>query len=672
MANPSTRLTIGIFAEDGPLARTLASARGKLAAFDKSVRKLERNRAFRMFERDLKIVNRNLTKGIVLAGVFGAAVSAAGLAGAVGVYALAAALAVVGVGMAALSGLALVGIGIAFVSQSKVVRDAWRETTDYIKSEGLKLAQPLEQPMVRLAASVRDAFDGIGPALSQVFTMAAPLVDLFGQGLKNNAQAFGDVLVSAMSAAVPVLQALGSGFTTYVIPGLKGMFDALSAGSGDLAGFATSLMSGLGAALPVIGQAMVGLIPIMRTIHADLIRPMIDGFKEFGDVLLANGDATGSFVSQLGDTIKAALPALANFLVAAQPIGQVFLALIVPGINAFSGALKAISGPLKSVATFLENNKTAATVLGTAIVTTVVAVKAFTIAMTAYRTAMALASAATGLFNAVLALNPITLVVIAIVALIAIVVACYLKFETFRNIVNGVFEAVKTAAQLWWQGVQMYFNAVVDVAKFLWNAISTYFGLVIGFWKTVITKAAELANGIIGKVGEAISFVSGIPGKITSALGNVGSLLYNAGKDVIQGLINGIKNMAGAAADAAKNAVKGAVDKAKSFLGINSPSRVFMEIGAFTSEGLAIGISRNADLVKRSLNGIESMMTGQQFALAGPSMSGTAANRAAASRGGTTVYVHNEIKADATTDLVKLGRELAKADKAYRNAGGRV
>jgi phage-related protein len=73
-------------------------------------------------------------------------------------------------------------------------------------------------------------------------------------------------------------------------------------------------------------------------------------------------------------------------------------------------------------------------------------------------------------------------------------------------------------------------------------------------------------------------------------LGTLGTLLYSAGEDLIRGLINGIKGMAGDAARAARDAVAGAVNSAKGFLGISSPSRVFMEIGEQTTEGLIHGL----------------------------------------------------------------------------------
>ena len=42
-----------------------------------------------------------------------------------------------------------------------------------------------------------------------------------------------------------------------------------------------------------------------------------------------------------------------------------------------------------------------------------------------------------------------------------------------------------------------------------------------------------------------LSFVKSIPGRILSALGDLGSLLVNAGEKVISGLIHGVENMLG-------------------------------------------------------------------------------------------------------------------------------
>ncbi|MAG24957.1 hypothetical protein CMI47_05195 [Candidatus Pacearchaeota archaeon] len=66
--------------------------------------------------------------------------------------------------------------------------------------------------------------------------------------------------------------------------------------------------------------------------------------------------------------------------------------------------------------------------------------------------------------------------------------------------------------------------------------------------------------------------------------------LAQVGKDMVAGLVSGIKSAPGAVGDALVGIASSGLAKVKNFLGIKSPSRVFMEIGGYISEGLAIGI----------------------------------------------------------------------------------
>ena len=64
----------------------------------------------------------------------------------------------------------------------------------------------------------------------------------------------------------------------------------------------------------------------------------------------------------------------------------------------------------------------------------------------------------------------------------------------------------------------------------------------------------------------------------------------SAGKEVIRGFINGIKDKISAVGDAASEIGKKALNSIKSFLGINSPSKEFAEIGRYSDEGLIAGL----------------------------------------------------------------------------------
>ena len=87
-------------------------------------------------------------------------------------------------------------------------------------------------------------------------------------------------------------------------------------------------------------------------------------------------------------------------------------------------------------------------------------------------------------------------------------------------------------------------------------------------------------------------------------LSNIGSTLWDAGCDLIQGFINGIGSMAWSVISKATEVVGGAVEAVKNFLGINSPSRVFMEIGKYTAQGMSIGLDKYAYLAEDSASGL--------------------------------------------------------------------
>ena len=101
----------------------------------------------------------------------------------------------------------------------------------------------------------------------------------------------------------------------------------------------------------------------------------------------------------------------------------------------------------------------------------------------------------------------------------------------------------------------------------------------------LIDGMVDLYTGVVNAGADAVeSAVKGV--------GDCGTALYSAGQDLIQGFIDGIescwtwvKTKASDMATAAKNAAEKA-------LGINSPSKVFMEIGRYTTEGFAVGLDK--------------------------------------------------------------------------------
>ena len=138
--------------------------------------------------------------------------------------------------------------------------------------------------------------------------------------------------------------------------------------------------------------------------------------------------------------------------------------------------------------------------------------------------------------------------------------------------------------------------------------ISNLISGILSLLGNILSAGAQLITGLIDKI---LSFVSNI---LTAGKDLVGSLIdgivskvtdmINVGKDLVNGLIEGILGMAGNAIEAITGVVDGVVNKAKSLLGIHSPSRVFKQIGIWTIEGMEIGMEEREASIKQVMTDI--------------------------------------------------------------------
>lgn len=169
-------------------------------------------------------------------------------------------------------------------------------------------------------------------------------------------------------------------------------------------------------------------------------------------------------------------------------------------------------------------------------------------------------------------------------------------------------------------GVQLLKSLVNGIVAMLPDLISTALKLVLQVVSTIaqnLPKIIEsgvkilksLISGIISiaaSLGKAI--VTDIIPQIVDTLKEVD--LLQVGKDIIQGLINGIVSMAKAVVDSVKGVVNGAIEGAKKLLGIHSPSRVFMEIGEFTNEGFIKGIHSTTSQLMNAMDNVYGSLAG--------------------------------------------------------------
>jgi hypothetical protein len=188
----------------------------------------------------------------------------------------------------------------------------------------------------------------------------------------------------------------------------------------------------------------------------------------------------------------------------------------------------------------------------------------------------AYAVVALGVVLAAFAAKAVVSAVIALGTLIASNVAAAASF-----IATAATAIPAMIAALW----AMIAPALIAAAPFLAIAAAVAaLGYVIYQWGPQIWQGVKAAfEAIAGGVGQVLSFLAGLHSQV-----------FTIGIQIMQGLAQGIANGAGAVVGAITGAVKGAINAAKSLLGIASPSKLFADIGGFTSEGFALGVEAEA------------------------------------------------------------------------------
>ncbi|MFB8350990.1 phage tail protein [Streptomyces niveus] len=203
--------------------------------------------------------------------------------------------------------------------------------------------------------------------------------------------------------------------------------------------------------------------------------------------------------------------------------------------------------------------------------------------------------------------------------------------KTFLNVgilgaFGKMFTALKAAWQAGWTAVKTFGSSTWSSIKGLWSSFGSSLSslgssmmsgvksLMSSGWsavKGVFTSAwAGLKSAVSTGVSATVTVVKGLPGKIKSALGSLGSLLISAGKAVIKGFISGIKSMFGAV----KGALGSLTDKLTSWKGPESLDRVILtDAGRLVIDGFINGLESRYDAVRKSLRGLTEDVAATEF-----------------------------------------------------------
>lgn len=112
-------------------------------------------------------------------------------------------------------------------------------------------------------------------------------------------------------------------------------------------------------------------------------------------------------------------------------------------------------------------------------------------------------------------------------------------------------------------------------------------------WDDVVGGAKLLWADLTEAIGSGLQAVMGLT-----------SQFFNAGANIIQGLVSGITSRIAAVRDAVGEVASSSIDWFKEKLGIHSPSRVFAVLGGYVGEGAAQGITGSSSLVRNAALGL--------------------------------------------------------------------
>ena len=151
------------------------------------------------------------------------------------------------------------------------------------------------------------------------------------------------------------------------------------------------------------------------------------------------------------------------------------------------------------------------------------------------------------------------------------------QWTLIKTTVHGIVDQLQ-------QGTKAKFNTAYSQVN---NLTTTFANLTSQQWQRMLSQITAVLDRMCGvsasKFNElkntAVSILSGLPGQ-----------LYSIGATAIDNLVSGINSRQEDANNAASSLVQSVVAKFKEGFGINSPSKVMFEMGAYLIEGLINGL----------------------------------------------------------------------------------
>lgn len=345
--------------------------------------------------------------------------------------------------------------------------------------------------------------------------------------------------------------------------------------------FAGAMEGMVGGAAQGMGETFSGALSNMKAalgrFGAQLLEPV---FANAPAVFAAVGAA----VDELGKKLEPVIAQISEWLA---PKMQFLAETVVPMLaDAFLGVID----KLISMGEWVQRNSEWLGPLVAGIGGAVAAFAAVEGVMFAASKAVDIAANSVKLLMLAMNANPIMLVISAIAALVAGLTYFFTQTETgqrlwaqftqflqdaFQSASDAVVDAISWLIVKWneaqqaWDAASAAMRAAADWLRDKFNEVITSIVLKFVEWQNnvnqVIGAIKGYFQGFADKVrstsSQAVSYVREIPGKIKDAFNGARSWLVDSGRQMIQGLIDGIQSMAGRVGDAVRWVVPDSVER---------------------------------------------------------------------------------------------------------------
>lgn len=411
-------------------------------------------------------------------------------------------------------------------------------------------------------------------------------------------------------------------------------------------------------AIPKVSEAVQSLANNINAHKTDIISSVTSATSVV-KIAFSWVENHGSLVKTAIIGIVSAVAAWKTALLAANVVQSINnAATVTAAIN--TGGLAAGEAALAAA----KGSTTLATIaLSAATIKDTAANIAHTAATAAQTAATNAARGAQILLNAALNANPIGIVITLIAALVTALVVLYKKNKTFHDWVVNSFVRVKGIARDFVSSISGFFTQTIP------NAFQSAKSKITGIWsdaisgikskwdtfKTYLSNPALLLSAIENAFSGAVSWIKGLA---TEAL--------QWGKDLIDGLINGIKSKV----RELTSAVKSVASKITSFLHFSTPDEgPLADYESWMPDfmtGLAQGIESNKYKIVSAMRSLAAdmsvnMSVSPAYAGGYSAPSNSSSSAAAASVAGYTFYQYNTSpKALSPSETARQTRNLLR------------